>query len=326
MVDISVVIPTYNRFKQIQKLIAVLEDQSYPKDRYEVIVVSDGGRDGTYEYLQSASPGYALRPVFQANAGAAEARNTGAKNAQGDLLLFLDDDIFPDPDLIATHVRSHAGAQPGDMIVGPMLTPTDWQMLPWVAWEQAMLERQYSAMTRGRWKPTARQFYTGNASLRRDFFFANDCFDSQFRRAEDVEFAYRAMNNGGRIVFNPEARAYHYAERSFNSWINTAYAYGCNDVTFTQVKGITWLLPVILSEFQHRNILVRGILRLYLDKQPEQAELVRKLETLGEWVYRKKLFKISQIVFSGIFNLRYYQGIADELGGRDKFYALAKRR
>ena len=55
-------------------------------------------------------------------------------------------------------------------------------------------------------------------------------FDASFRRAEDVELAYRLAKQGLRFLFNPKAIGYHVAERSFNSWIAIPYAYGRNYV------------------------------------------------------------------------------------------------
>ncbi len=59
-----------------------------------------------------------------------------------------------------------------------------------------MLAKQYTAMLRGDWEATARQFYTGNASLRREPLLAVGGFDTAFRRAEDVEMAYRLDDRG----------------------------------------------------------------------------------------------------------------------------------
>jgi len=64
-------------------------------------------------------------------------------------------------------------------------------MVPWVRWEQEMLMKQYKALLRKDWPATARQFYTGNASVRRSHIVAAGGFDEGFRRAEDVELAYR---------------------------------------------------------------------------------------------------------------------------------------
>ncbi len=326
MIELSIVIPTYNRLPQLQQLITGLENQTYPKDKFEAIIVSDGGSDGTAEFLLNHSFGLQLNPIIQKNAGAAVARNNGVAQARGRIILFIDDDILPDADLVQVHARSHESAGYTDMVLGPMLTPKDYKLSPWVAWEQAMLERQYWRMARGIYLPTSRQFYTGNASLKRDFFFMNGCFDPQFRRAEDVEFAYRAEKNGGHFIFNPQAKGYHYAQRSYESWMSIAYAYGQNDVAFTYEKGIDWLLPQVMKEYHQRNMLFRVVLTQYLDQHPKQENFIQMLKRIGVATYQRDLRKISQVIFSGIFNIRYYQGISDKLGGRDKFYSLTRQK
>src|SRR5687768_17413192 len=149
-----------------------------------------------------------------------------------------------------------------------MLTPPDFeaQMAPWVQWEQAMLVKQYEDMANGRWLPTARQFYTGNTSLARRHLLEAGGFDPTFRRAEDVELAYRLAAHGLRFVFNPQAIGHHYAERTFASWLAIPYAYGRNDVIFSRDKGQSWLLPTLLYEFRQRRPLIRALTRLCLDR------------------------------------------------------------
>ena len=118
-------------------------------------------------------------------------------------------------------------------------------MTPWVRWEQEMLMKQYRAMLRGDWAATARQFYTGNASLRRSHILAAGGFDEGFRRAEDVELAYRLANKGLDFVFNMQAVGMHFAERSFRAWLDMAYAYGRNDVIFARDRNQKWLLSAV---------------------------------------------------------------------------------
>ena len=84
----------------------------------------------------------------------------GWRRPRGPLVLFLDDDVVPAPDLVSTHVRHHHGLDDDVVVVGPMRTPDDLALSPWVQWEQRMLYKQYDAMLRGDWKATARQFYT----------------------------------------------------------------------------------------------------------------------------------------------------------------------
>ncbi len=312
---LSIIIPTYNRCKQLQRVLAGLEHQTVLAAQFEVIVVSDGSTDGTNDFLKTVSTGLQLKPIFQANSGVAAARNNGLYQASGQLILFLDDDVVPDPQLVAEHLRVHA-SQPDDVIVlGPMVTPNDFSLAPWVRWEQAMLVKQYDAMLAKKFQPTARQFYTGNTSLAREHLLKAGGFDEHFRRAEDVELAYRLAQAGLRFIFNAQAIGYHYAERSFHSWMNTPYIYGKNDVIFTRDKQQKWLLPKIFSEFHLRHPFIQWLVRICLDRRNISTGMSAGLKTtamIGDYL---RIERLVQIAYSGLFNLQYYQGIADELGG-----------
>ncbi|NJO84850.1 MAG: glycosyltransferase family 2 protein [Blastochloris sp.] len=324
--EISVVIPTYNRLAQLRRVVAGLEHQSYPLERFEVVIVSDGSEDGTDEYLVTLITPLQIQVVRQPNSGAAAARNNGVHQARGKLVLFIDDDVVPAPTLLAEHLRSHEEAGPRTVVIGPLVTPADFAMQDWVRWEQDRLEEQYQDMVAGRWEPTARQFYTGNASLRRSDILAAGGFDPHFRRAEDVEFGYRLADAGFRFVFNPAAIGYHYAERTFGSWLKTPYAYGRNDVIFTRDRGQHWLLPLVEREFHNRNALVRGLVHLCLNRQRSGTLVVMVLQSLALLCVRIGCSRGASAAFGALFNLRYYQGAADELALRGDHLYLASTR
>jgi glycosyltransferase involved in cell wall biosynthesis len=321
MSSISVIIPTYNRLDRLKRVLAGLEIQSYALDDFEVVVVSDGSSDGTDAYLRSLVTPLHLHVVTQPNQGVAVARNNGLQRITSDLVLFIDDDVVPAPRLIAEHMRAHATQADDIIVLGPMLTPDNFVMSPWVRWEQAMLTKQYQAMLAGKFAPTARQFYTGNTSLARAHLLAAGGFDEHFRRAEDVELAYRLAQRGLRFVFNAEAIGYHYAERSFRSWMEIAYVYGRNDVIFTREKQQQWLLPKVFSEFHDRNMLVRLLVQLCLDRDALSRSTVAWLKGISYLADRLGFERLVQTTYSGIFNLRYYQGVAYEMGGRQRFFA-----
>lgn len=322
-IRVSVVIPTYNRCAQLMRVIDALREQTFPMAHFETVVVSDGSTDGTNEYLQTVETPFCLVHVVQENAGVAAARNAGVEHASGELILFIDDDVVPTPSLLAEHVethRRHAGADERTLVVmGPMLTPADFALLPWVDWEQSMLMKQYDDMAEGRWEPTARQFYTGNASLPRADILAVGGFDTTFRRAEDVELAYRLAERGARFLFNGGAVGYHYASRTFASWLRTPYAYGRNDVIFTREGGQSWLLPTVMREFQTRHPAIRQMTRLFLSRPLPSSALIGLLRLMATLASAMGASRVSDYAYSGIFNLRYYQGITDELGGRRIF-------
>ncbi len=310
----SVIVPTYNRLGRLQHVIAALEKQRYPTEDYEVIVVSDGSSDGTDDYLKGYDSKLNLRWFTQANQGPAAARNLGIGKAIGELVVFVDDDVVPQPQLLAVHVRAHSEAGRDVVVIGPLLSPEGFVMSPWVRWEQEMLMKQYRALLSGVWEPSARQFYTGNASLPRAQFMAAGGFDQNFRRAEDVELAYRLADRGLDFVFKMDAVGMHFAERSFNSWLDAAYTYGRNDVIFTRDRKQKWLLPAIETEFHQRHILIRSLVRL-CRRRPWLASLTTSaLKLAANAATLLHADRIERAAYSGLFNLQYYRGLFDEIG------------
>jgi GT2 family glycosyltransferase len=318
MTSVSVIIPTFNRLDQIKRVLHALGGQVYPFTNVEVLVISDGSTDGTDEYLANLKTPFILRTFSQTNRGVAAARNLGVTQAAGDIVLFIDDDVVPTPELVGEHLRWHKKFGDKIVVIGPMLAPLDFRMSPWVEWEQQRLGRQYDAMVSGEWQPTARQFYTGNTSLARRYLIAAGGFDPAFRRAEDVELAYRLADLGLRFLFNPQAIGYHYAERSYQSWVSIPYIYGRNDVIFACQKGQAWILPTIFEEFYTRHVLIRGLTRLCLGR-PVLANLATSLFSFI--IKIGSSFSLANLACSAVFNLRYYQGVADEMGGRKSFLA-----
>lgn len=310
---LSIVIPTFNRIDRIRRVLDALVAQEYPREAFEVIVISDGSTDGTNEYLQKLSLPVRLIPVFQSNRGPAAARNAGVSKASGDLIVFIDDDVVPAPAFLIAHVKAHAAAGRDVAVIGPLLTPSDFEMLPWVRWEQEMLVKQYSAILAGQWEPTARQFYTGNASVPRRLLLEVGGFDEQFRRAEDVEMAYRLAARGVGFVFTMEAEAHHYAERSYKSWLEAAYTYGKNDAIFARDRKQSWLLQSVRNELRWRKLPMRMLIRTCLGR-PGLAKLVTSIvQSLAYGANRAGANSSVLAAYSCLFGLQYYQGFIDEL-------------
>jgi GT2 family glycosyltransferase len=290
-----------------------LEQQHYPADAYEVIIVSDGSSDGTHAYLEALRSTMRLRWFSQSNRGPAAARNAGIGKAVGELIVFIDDDVVPAAGLLAEHVRAHHEADREVVVLGPLLTPEGFGMAPWVRWEQEMLMKQYRAMLRGDWQPSARQFYTGNASVRRSHILAAGGFDENFRRAEDVELAYRLAARGLDFVFTMNAAGMHYAERSYRSWLDAAYTYGRNDVIFARDRNQKWLLSAIHQEFQHRHMMVRSLVRVCGGRSWLASIAAYALKLTADVATILHAEGIERSAYSGLFNLRYCSGLCDEL-------------
>jgi GT2 family glycosyltransferase len=319
---LSVVIPTYNRLDRWPALLESLARQTRPADTFEVVVVCDGSSDGTDDYLRAARMPFDLVLAMQANAGPAAARNKGVALAQGSLLLFLDDDIVAAPHLLEQHVESHRTAGDRAVVIGPMANPVDFALTAPIRWEQAMLYKQYESMRRGDYLPSYRQFFTANASLSREAFLSLGGFDIRFRRAEDVEFAFRLHEAGYRFLFNSKAIGYHYAVRSFASWLQNAHDYGVNDVRFARVHPGAGTFARAHREFGSRHPLVRWATRVCTAKPSLRQGLHALLKSAATVSDRLRADCLTRVALSGVYNLAYYSGMADELGSVSQFREL----
>lgn len=318
---ISVVIPTYNRLDRLRRVLDALEAQTCPLDRFEVVVVSDGSTDGTDEELAGPATRRPLRLVSatQANAGPAAARNHGIELASSPTVLFIDDDVVADRDLVAQHLDWQQRHGSDIVVVGPMRTPDDHRMSSWVAWEQAMLYKQYDAMDAGLYPATFRQFYTGNASAPRARLLEAGGFDVTFRRAEDVELAFRLDKLGVPFAWNRAAIGYHYAERPFPSWLRTAADYGRNDVVFSEAHGRDPGLRIMAEEFRARHAVVRLATRARMAQPWLGSALVKPLKAGADLSHRLGVEAGSRLCLSVLYHMAYYGAVADELGGADAF-------
>lgn len=318
--SVTVVMPTFNRRDRLARAIAALEAQEVDLP-FDVVVVSDGSTDGTDEMLAEIEPRVPLRAFSQSNGGPAAARNRGLSEATGELIVFIDDDIVAGRGLIQAHVDAHRTLGDAMVVVGPMIDPDDAVLAPWVRWEQAMLRKQYAALEAGEYEATARQFYTGNASVLRRYVVGAGGFDTAFRRAEDVELAYRLEDHGLRFAYVPSAIGFHYADRSYASWKSMAYVYGQNDVVFARDLGRTWIYAFTSRKFRQHRAPLRVLITISLLSDPIRRLIVAAAARAANGFRRDAL---ARSAYSAIYGIEFHAGIRDELGGRRAFFRLVR--
>jgi glycosyltransferase involved in cell wall biosynthesis len=205
----SVVIPSYNNGHLLSMGLPALVQQTVPAGEFEVLVVDDGSTDDTQDRFISLSLPESFRYIRQSNQGAAVARNRGAADARGDILVFLDSDVVPDPTLLEEHLTSHRVHDHVLMVGKTRALPAEhfdlfYQVLgkDIFAFDQGDEEKQV----------TFQEVLSRNFSLLRESFFEVGGFDQEFPRSgfEDIEFAYRATQLGFDVVYNPRAAGDHH--------------------------------------------------------------------------------------------------------------------
>lgn len=325
LLSVSVVLPTHGRRASLLRVLCALCHQSVPADSFEVLVICDGDIDGSAAACRALMPrlSYTLRVLEQDNQGPAAARNRGVEEARAPLIVFLDDDVVPDERLLAAHLDAQAGH---DMrvTIGPLLPPPNYRMSIWGAWEERALCRQYDDMLAGRWQATHRQFYTGNAAVLKRHIVGAGGFDPAFRRAEDVELALRMRDRGLTFIFLPEARGWHYIQRTYASWLRVPTAYGAADVAMA-TAGHQGTLTEVACYFRQRNWPVRVLTRLCAGR-PAARAVITVLGLLVRGANLATLDLVGNALCSLIFNLSYYHAFAHALGGRAAFVALLDGR
>jgi GT2 family glycosyltransferase len=280
MLEISVVIPTYNRLDTLASVIPTLLDQDLASPEYELLVCDSNSNDGTREYLAQVSVLHPnVRHLAGSYSGRAAARNAGIAAARGEIVLFNDADILASPELLSTHLRRHRERR-NIAVVGLEVQVADL--------EEYRHKRDHPE-ARGHLHPPSRKklswlyFLTGNASVRRDDLLSAGGFDEDFTGYghEDLELGYRLQKMGIQILYEPNAVSYHCQAVAYDdqkakmrlAGRSTARFYRKHpDVAVMLNLGMTPIslgLHSLLTRLPH----VLG----YIDRRAERSRLAREL-------------------------------------------------
>ena len=213
---VSIVIPTFNGAQRIGKCLDALSKQLPPRP-VEILVVDDGSTDNTVEVV-SSYPG--TRVLSQRNAGPAAARNRGAFESRGKLILFTDDDCIPTPDWLDAMLAPFADPE----IVGVKGTYRTSQSSLVARFVQLEYEDKYRLMVD---LATIDFIDTYSAGFRRERFLEMRGFDTSFPAAcaEDVELSYRMSARGWQMRFVPSATVWHTHPDTLGKYLRKKYKF-----------------------------------------------------------------------------------------------------
>lgn len=209
---ISVVIPTLGRLATLRRLFDRLDAQSARTEQFEVVLAADPKAQRLSEIddlLKGRS--YRTRRVLGAVPGASGARNAGWRAAQAPVLLFIDDDILPEPSLVDEHLTWHARAPDRAIgVLGHVRWASELRVTPFMHWLEHGIQFNYPSITgeEAGWG----NFYTANASVKRELVELAGGFDEQRLPYgyEDLDLALRMHELAGfRLLYNRAARAEH---------------------------------------------------------------------------------------------------------------------
>jgi glycosyltransferase involved in cell wall biosynthesis len=212
----SIVIPTFNGASRIGNCLDSLVKQTAGQN-VEILVVDDGSTDNTANVVRGYS---SIRLVFQANAGPASARNRGALEAQGKILLFTDDDCVPMPDWLEAMLGPFRDPE----VVGAKGVYRTHQKSLAARFVQIEYEDKYRLMAG---LASIDFIDTYSAGFRRDRFLEMTGYDTSFpvACAEDIELSYRMSARGWKMKFVPAAIVYHTHPDTLSRYLKKKYKF-----------------------------------------------------------------------------------------------------
>lgn len=239
--DVSIIIPTYNRPQELQRTLNALTKQSF-EGSSEVLVVDDGSSPEVSQMLLEFQKTYPLplHYFYQVNRKQGAARNLGARNARGKLLVFLGDDTAPISSFLTEHYHSHETHQSGlnegktTVVIGYTTWPDEFEKSTFLEYIGEQGWQFGFSLIDNPGNVPFNYFYTSNLSIRRDFFLESGGFDESFQEYgwEDIELSRRLKAQGMRIVYNSRAKAFHYHVISIETFIERQRRVGFSAWTF----------------------------------------------------------------------------------------------
>lgn len=238
----SVVIATRDRPQRLASCLESLAAQDYPRERFEVIVVDDGGDSSLHRIARRYRQRLELSILERQFGGRSAARNQGVARACGELVAFTDDDSEPDPGWLRALAASHA-AVPGDALGGSTLSMSAAN--PYARISGLILDLAYRHQN-VRFPRGARFFAANNLALPADRLRMLGGFNPRLRVSEDRELCDRWVEHGFGMTFVPEAVIRHATPTTLGDFCRKQFGYGRGAFAY---QGARWRRGLGLSGF-----------------------------------------------------------------------------
>ncbi|MDD5638998.1 MAG: glycosyltransferase [Candidatus Pacebacteria bacterium] len=213
----SVIIPTLNRKKYLLQTLGFLKKQNF--NDFEVIIVDQSEKElrlKEEELKYSEDFKKRIKILYLDKKNLPNARNVGAQEAKGEILIFIDDDvIIKSKNFVENHLKNYSNPKVvavAGRLVQPFAKKSDENKKP----ESVT---NFLFIIKGNFSSKLKMFIKntipgGNFSVRRDFYFKIGGFDKNFignALFEDTDFGIRITKNKGLIIFDPATEVFHLA-------------------------------------------------------------------------------------------------------------------
>lgn len=207
--EVSVIIPTYNRAASLANTLDALKIQTIQD--FELIVVIDGSADHTGEMLELRRDEFDSFSILkQVNQGRAIARNSGAAVATGDIFVFYDDDTRPSKNSVQLHSEFHS-RYPGALCGGAVIEDEHTIQTDFQEFRRYLTRKWTKKFSPGLNHLNSENLFlsAANFSIPKPLFKRLNGFDSRLNDVEDFDLAARALQGNIPVYFDKTNTVYH---------------------------------------------------------------------------------------------------------------------
>lgn len=226
---VSVCVVAYNEEKVLPQLLKDIENQEYPKEKTEVVLIDSMSTDGTrkiMEEFQKNSHGYFNIQVLE-NPKKKQACgwNVAIANYKGDAIIRVDAHAAIPADFVRKNVEV---LESGEYVSGGVRPNIIDESIPWketlLLAEQSMFGSSIASYRRSEKKMYVKSVFHG--AYKREVFEKVGGFDEQLGRTEDNEVHYRIRNAGYQICYSPDIISYQQSRNSLKGMLKQKYGNG----------------------------------------------------------------------------------------------------
>ncbi len=298
----SIIMPTYNRCDVVDQTIRHLLAMEYPSDRFEIIVV-DNSTDGTPAMVRAheAATGGRVRLLWLAERLPAVKRNRGEAEARHDYVLFINDDVWVEPQFLAEHARIHTAHAMPVAVLGHVRQSPQMEQTPFIRFYQPFAYDEVANRVDATvgWL----HFWSMNLSMPRSVIHERNLrFHEDWAEIgnEDIELGYRWIKRAGLdAVYNPLAAGEHFHPHTVKSAgaVQRSIGRGLRDLSSLIPEDALLERYGVLSVHNSPRSIARGVVRELLFNRYTVPPLTRWLDGLpmdsdsrvARWMYWKVL-------------------------------------
>jgi glycosyltransferase involved in cell wall biosynthesis len=302
--SVTLVLPTYNRRDVVETTLRHYMRLDYPPDLLEVIV-ADNSTDGTPEMVRAvaAEAPFPIWCLVSDQRLPAVKRNQALRAASGDLVLFMNDDVWVDPGCVRYHVAAHTASAEPIAVLGRVEQSERMPWTPFTAWFRPFPYDHLEG--RGGQDVGYRYHWSMNLSLPRDVMLArNLVFHEDWAHIghEDIELGYRWTRAGYKVVYEPRAWGEHYHPHSLDSAcrLQESIGRGLRDleklIPEPDLLERYGVLSPTASARGRARMTVRNMLfnRVTAPALRSRLDSLKQRNRLAEWAYWKVMLHYTQ--------------------------------